>query len=124
MGQLQLWGSGLPRFLFRSENMLESDKWWFSKNIRSERTTASQVVANTVSWIYSIVIVSDGVGAADAAIHNGSNATAPLMLDLRVANNEMVQLNFAPPLFTDRGIFVAHGSNVKSVIVRYSDVRE
>ncbi|MHA2265232.1 MAG: hypothetical protein ACXAEN_22790 [Candidatus Thorarchaeota archaeon] len=94
------------------------------QDIRTERTTGNQVVSNTPSLLFSIIICSDSNGAATATIYDGSSTAANQKIDVAVIDDDMRDLVFNPPMYFSRGIYVEHGSNITSIVIRYADVRE
>ncbi len=87
---------------------------------RYDRITGDRVVSRSPVFVSSIVITSDGGGEADAKLYDGVSTTDPVLLSIYTVDEAMAQLNFNPPLETQRGLFVDIGTNVTEVLIVYS----
>ena len=87
--------------------------------IRPELVTATRTVCNGPCLLFSAMIASDGVGEADGALHNGSNAGDEKLYDLFAADKTMDGLNLLAPVYFYKGLHVVVGTNVSSITVHY-----
>ena len=83
------------------------------------RVTADRELSSRAAYVFSVTISSNGSGESDAVLRDGVDATGEIVLDLYCADEEQGQLNFDPPIFFRKGIFVDYGTNVESVVVQF-----
>lgn len=94
------------------------------KQIATVRVTDSGVISNTPALIFDIIGTCSGGSGMEAHIHDGSNDSGNIKLDLYTLNTDSKQYIFNPPLYMRRGIYVVCYKKVRSVVVRFADVRE
>lgn len=83
------------------------------------RVTGDQRLISRPSYLFSLVISSNGDGDADALIYDGENVKGVARFDLFAVDEAQQQLSFDPPVYMERGIFVDVGSNVESVVIQF-----
>jgi hypothetical protein len=95
-----------------------------AERVVTERTTASQLVCNSPAVVFSLTLVSDSGGAATATLYDGSSTKAVKKVDFACIEDDMHHLNYLPPMYMTRGIYAEHGSNITSLVVRYTPISE
>jgi len=90
-----------------------------ARQIANERVTVDRIVCNGPAYIYGLHITSNSSGEATATIYNGSSAKAVQKIDMSCVDDHHEHADYWPPMYFDRGVYVALGSNVASVLVRY-----
>ncbi len=83
------------------------------------RVTGDQRLISRPSFLFSLVITSDGGGEADGAIYDGANTKGTFRFDLYCVDEAQQQLSFDPPVYMPHGIYVDVGSNVESIVVQF-----
>ncbi len=92
-----------------------------SQKTAFDRATGSRVLTHKACYVYAASIVSDGVGAADAALYDGESDQDEIKKDLACAAGGMSAWLPGAPVYFGRGVYVKIGSNVKSIDVQYLD---
>jgi len=77
------------------------------------------IVCHTPAFIFSIFIVSNGGGEADAYVYDGQNAAALKFIHIDTVDEACFQYNWFPPLYFQHGIYIDRGTNVLQVGVQY-----
>jgi len=90
------------------------------KKVDWEAVSIDGLLFPNAAFVFSVSIHSDGGGEADAILYDGTSAlNTQKGIDLYCADEEMAQLNYWPPLYFSKGIFLDVGTNVKKVIVQF-----
>lgn len=85
----------------------------------SKRLTTDGVVTEQAGILTGILLTSDGVGATSVVVHDGRDASAPILCTVRTPTNTTTQINyFGKRVFTG-GLYVNVGANIGEVIVEY-----
>ena len=87
--------------------------------VRPELVSVTRTVCDGPCLLFSAQIASDGVGEADGALHNGSNAGDEKVYDLFAADECMDGLHLIAPVYFSKGLHVVVGTNVSSITVHY-----
>lgn len=74
--------------------------------------------------LFSVTLTSDAVGVADITLYNGASNAEETKLVIGAASGDTRQVSFNPPLFFDKGLYVAKGSNVSGFQIQYQEQRE
>jgi len=90
--------------------MASGDIWTNVKN--------SQVISTSRVVINCIMLTPTG-GNADCTIYDGESASDPEISCLQTLQYLTFLWNLDPPLETQRGLYIALGSNVDNVLVSY-----
>jgi len=91
----------------------------YARDIRTERVATSRCVASGPCYIYHLALGSNSSGVTTATIYNGISDKADVKIEMTAIDDYFAQHDYWPPMYFDRGIYVALGSNVLSVVVRY-----
>ena len=90
------------------------------KEIAWETVHADGLLCPTPAFVFGLLITSDGSGEADALVYDGTSGLATgKHISLFCGDEEMIPLNWFPPLFFHQGIYVDIGTNVDCVLVQY-----
>ena len=101
---------------------VDPEKWsirdW--KNVAWEVIHKDRNLCNIPAFIFFMSIHSDGGGESDAIVWNGQSIDpAQHHFQLYCADERFKGEHFMPPLYFSKGIYVALGTNVDSVMVQY-----
>ena len=89
------------------------------KQIDWETFTQDALVCATPAFLFSAWISSDGVAEADADIYDGHDVNGRKLIWLYCNDEEMLQLNWFPPLYFAQGIYCNKRTNVKAIGFQY-----
>lgn len=84
----------------------------YPKQLKIEHRLVSDRVCLVPVFLYSVVLSADAVGATLCDIYNGVGTGGDLIFKLSAATSTTVQLNFNPPVFCNKGLYVALGANL------------
>lgn len=85
-----------------------------------EDVHASSLVCPTPAFVFFLSIHSAGGGEADAEVFDGTSKNPDgKHIRLYTVDEDMRPLNWTPPLYFAKGIWVEVGTNVDSVVVQY-----
>jgi len=88
------------------------------------RLTGSNKVSLSPCFLGCVLITGDVQGVTDITIYDGESANDPILLTVRGNQNATKMLHFEPPIKTERGLYIAFGTNVQEVLVKYERLQE
>ena len=91
------------------------------KSVRWENVTYNLVLTTKETELFQVILTDDGVGPADVAIYDGTDANGRAVSLLRSLQHATLQVNFEEGITLNQGLFVKVGENVGSCLVRYRE---
>ena len=89
-----------------------------------QRITADTFITRGPILLYGVVLSSDNVGAADAALYEGRNTSGRLLFTMRAPQTQTTSVIWATPIHLADGLYIDVGSNVGDVFILYAHLRE
>lgn len=90
-----------------------------SKLVSSVRVTADSLISPEPCFVLSAELVSSAAGVSTAALRDGHNTDADILVDLAALASAADPRSWTPPIYFQKGLFVDIGANVTAVLVRY-----
>ena len=88
------------------------------------RLTGSNKVSLSPCFIGCILLTGDSQGVTDITLYDGESSGDPVLLTVKGNQNATMMLHFEPPIKTERGLYIAFGSNVQEVLAKYERLQE
>jgi len=88
------------------------------------RLTGSNKVSLSPCFVGCVLVTGDAQGVTDITLYDGESAGDPVLLTVRGNQNATKMLHFEPPIKTERGLYIAFGTNVQEVLVKYERLQE
>lgn len=89
-------------------------------SFRWDRTTVDVCLSKTEVHIATVIITPHKAKYADITIYNGENAKGEQVIFIYTAAQATKVINFDPPLFLDRGLFIDVGGDLDDCLIHYS----
>jgi len=83
------------------------------------RTTVDGCLSNSKTLVAAVIITPHATKYGSVTLYNGESANDPQVILLQSGTTESKVINFDPPLYLDRGLYVDVGGDVDDVLVQY-----
>lgn len=87
---------------------------WITRNI-----SINQILCPSPCFVTHICLSSTTGGVSTTSVYNGVDANAELKLYLAALQSTHFTDDFSIPVYFDKGLYVALGSNVASFVIQY-----
>lgn len=74
--------------------------------------------------LWGVVLTSDGLGNAAAALYEGANIDGRRLLVIDAPEYQTVPLMFPKPIYLERGLYLEPAVNVLDVLIIYESLQE
>jgi len=92
-----------------------------AKDWTTAAITVSQLLSINPCFVKHICLTANTGGAATALIYDGEGANAELKLALSCLTSTHFEDDFEIPIYFQRGIYVAVGSNTTLFVIQYKE---
>jgi len=83
------------------------------------RTTVDGCLSNSKTFVAAVIITPHNGKYGTITLYNGKSASDPQIILLQSGTTESKVINFNPPLYLDRGLYVDVGGDVDDVLIQY-----
>jgi len=83
------------------------------------RTTVDGCLSNSKTLVAAVVITPHNSKYGTVTLYNGDSASDPHVILLQSGTTESKVINFDPPLFLDRGLYIDVGGDVDDVLIQF-----
>ena len=83
------------------------------------RTTVDGCLSNSRTLVAAVIITPTSQSSGTVTLYNGESTNDPQVILLQTGTTESKVINFDPPLYLDRGLYIDVGASVDDVLVQY-----
>ena len=84
------------------------------------RTTVDRCLSKTQTLLHTVIITPHKTKCADITIYNGESTTDEQVIYLCTGDTASKVVNFDPPLYLDRGLYVDIGGDVDDCLIQFT----
>lgn len=99
----------------------ERDFW---KEVTKRRMTADGLVSPDHCFLYSVIATGKDSKKCNVKVYDGHGATDDFFLNVRSDTAISKQLNFDPPMYFRKGLYVDLCGDTESVVLHFLPVKE
>lgn len=86
---------------------------------RWTRTTVDECLSNSKTHVAAVIITPTSQASGTVTLYNGKSTSDPQVIVLQTGTTESKTVNFNPPLYLDRGLYVDVGDNVDDLLIQF-----